>query len=149
MAWCTAERKGFSLIEVLVASLLLSAAVVVLCAVGTRSMTGVKLNRQYETAWDLLDRQLTMIDYMGVEEFIELRQMSGEFNVAGADEAVYSWEAAIEEGQADNVYMVSVSISWGVPGRGGRVSAGTVLNGQEVSQSSDETAEEEDNEAVS
>lgn len=138
----TTERKGFSLIEMLVASLLLSAAVVVLCAVGTRSMTGVKLNRQYEMAWDLLDRQLTMIDYMGVEEFLEMRQMSGQFDVEGVGGAAYRWQAAIEEGDLDNVYVVSLSISWGVGGRGGHVSAATVLNGQEASETSDETAEE-------
>ena len=138
----TTERKGFSLIEMLVASLLLSAAVVVLCAVGTRSMTGVKLNRQYETAWDLLDRQLTMIDYMGVDEFLEMRQMSGQFDVEGVGGAAYRWEVEIEEGDLDNVYVVSLSISWGVAGRGGRVSASTVLNGQEASETSDETVEQ-------
>ena len=138
----TTERKGFSLIEMLVASLLLSAAVVVLCAVGTRSMTGVKLNRQYETAWDLLDRQLTMIDYMGVDEFLDMRQMSGEFEVEGIGGAAYRWEAEIEEGDLDNVYVVSLSISWGVAGRGGHVSASTVLNGQETSETSDETVEQ-------
>lgn len=143
------KGKGFSLVEMLVASLLLSAAVIVLCAVGTRSMTGVKLNRQYETAWELLDRQLTMIDYMGINEFLELRQMSGEFEVEGDKGVVYKWQAAVEEGDLDNVYVVSLSISWGVSGRGGRVSVSTVLNGQGVPQSSDETVEKEDNEAVS
>ena len=148
MVQCPTGRKGFSLVEMLVASLLLSAAVVVLCAVGTRSMTGVKMNRQYETAWDLLDRQFTMIDYMGVEEFLELRQMSGQFDVEGVGQTVYEWEAAVNEGDLDNVYIVSISISWGVAGRGGRVSASTVLNGQEVSESSDESTEE-NNETVS
>jgi hypothetical protein len=33
-------------------------------------LRGTRLNRQYETAATLLDRQLTMIDYLGVEEFI-------------------------------------------------------------------------------
>ena len=136
------ERKGFSLVEMLVASLLLSAAVVALCAIGTRSMTGVKLNRQYETAWDLLDRQLTMIDYMGIDEFIEMRQMSGQFEVEVLGGAVYKWEAAITEGDLDNVYVVNLSISWGADGKGGRVSVATVLNGQKTSETSDETAEQ-------
>jgi prepilin-type N-terminal cleavage/methylation domain-containing protein len=142
-------KKGFSLIEMLVASLLLSAAVVVLCAISTRSMTGVKLNRQYETAWNLLDKQLTMIDYMGIDEFLELRQMSGQFDLQGVGQTVYKWEAAVNEGDLDNVYIVSVSISWDYAAREGRVSASTILNGQEVSQSSDESAEEQNNETTS
>ena len=142
-------KKGFSLIEMLVASLLLSAAVVVLCAISTRSMTGVRLNRQYETAWNLLDKQLTMIDYMGIDEFLELRQMSGQFDLQGVGQTVYKWETAVNEGDLDNVYIVSVSISWDYAKREGRVSASTILNGQEVSQSSDESAEEQNNETAS
>ena len=148
MRYLTA-KKGFSLIEMLVASLLLSAAVVVLCAISTRSMTGVRLNRQYEMAWDLLDKQLTMIDYMGIDEFLELRQMSGRFDLQGVGRTVYKWEAAVNEGDLDNVYIVSISVSWDYASKQGRVSASTILNGQEVSQSSDESAEEQNNETVS
>ena len=148
MRYLTA-KKGFSLIEMLVASLLLSAAVVVLCAISTRSMTGVRLNRQYEMAWDLLDKQLTMIDYMGIDEFLELRQMSGRFNLQGVGRTVYKWEAAVNEGDLDNVYIVSISVSWDYASKQGRVSASTILNGQEVSESSDESAEEQNNETQS
>ena len=138
------------MIEMLVAALLLSGAVVVLCAVGTKSMIGVRLNRQHETAWGLLDRQFTMIDYIGVEEFIEMRQMSGEFDMEAMGDVVYQWEAAVEQGQADNVYLVSIGVSWANAGRGGRISASTVLSGQEETESSDETTEQEqDNESVS
>ena len=148
MKACLRKRKGFSLIEMLVASMLLSASVVALCAIGTRSMSAVKLNRQYETAWSLLDRQLTMIDYMGIEEFLELQQDSGEFDFENTGQEVYQWQASIQQGQTDSVYIVSVSVLWGNGGRERRVSAATIFNVQESSESSDESAGQE-NETVS
>ena len=73
------KTRGFSLIETLVAAMLLSGGVVAICSLSGRSMTSVRVNREYETGWDVLDRQLTVIDYIGVEEFLQIGQMNGEF----------------------------------------------------------------------
>ncbi len=61
------------------AAVLLSGAVVALCAISNKSLSGVKLNRENEVAWQLLDRQLTLIDYIGVDQFIEAGQLEGRF----------------------------------------------------------------------
>lgn len=138
------NRRGFSLIEMIVAAVLLSGAVVTLCAISNKSLTGVKLNRENEVAWQLLDRQLTLIDYIGVEQFIEAGQLEGRFGDEEDSQTVYHWSSDITEGEADNIYWVDMVVYWTAGIRGGRVSAATVFNGTgstEISSESEESTQ--------
>lgn len=136
------NRRGFSLIEMIVAAALLSGAVVTLCAISNKSLIGVKLNRENEVAWQLLDRQLTLIDYIGVEQFIEAGQLEGRFGDEEDSQTVYRWSSDMTEGEADNIYWVDMVVYWTAGIRGGRVSASTVFNGTgglELSSESEES----------
>jgi len=138
-----AVRKGFSLVEMVVAAVLLSGAVVTLCAISNKSLGGVKLNRENEVAWQLLDRQLTFIDYIGVEQFIEAGQLEGGFGDEEDRGTVYYWSSDITEGEADNIYRVDMAVYWTAGNRTGKVSASTFFNGTgstELSSESEETA---------
>ena len=122
------KTRGFSLIETLVAAMLLSGGVVAICSLSGRSMTSVRANREYETGWDVLDRQLTVIDYIGVEEFLQIDQMSGKFG-GSKDGDGYQWAVEIEEEQIQGLYRVDITVGW-VDGKKNReVSASTVLGG--------------------
>ena len=66
------DRSGFTLVETILASVILCASILALGAISTRSLGAAKLNRQYEVAMALVDRQLTWIDYIGIEDFIAL-----------------------------------------------------------------------------
>lgn len=134
-------RKGFSLIEMIAAAVLLSTAVVTICAVGMHSMANIKLNRENELAWEVLDRQLTVIDYTGIEEFLEYGVTSGE--VESPDGAIHYWEMAAEEGYSGNLYNVAISVSWGPWEHRRSVSAATVLNGTGIFVEEEETTEED------
>ncbi len=139
-----AVRTGFSLVEMVVAAVLLSGAVVTLCAISNKSLGGVKLNRENEVAWQLLDRQLTLIDYIGVEQFIEAGQLEGEFGDEEENQTVYHWSSDITEGEADNIYRVDMAVYWTAGNRTGRVSAATVFNGTgstELSRESEESTQ--------
>ncbi len=136
-------RKGFSLVETVIAALLLSGAVVTICTLSTRSLTAVKTNREYESAWEILDRQLTLIDCIGIEEFIEAGRMSGQFGDKESGQMVHYWEVETEEGSADYLYKVYISVWWGAGGSGGKVSASTVLNGTGSLVLSSETEDSE------
>ena len=121
------NNNGFTLIEVVIAALLLSMVVIVVCTLSTRSLTAVKSNREYEFAWELLDNQLTMIDAVGIEDFIDAGQLSGGFGEEEEnDKAGHRWQAWITEKEADYLYRVDVTVSWAH----GSVSAATVLNGE-------------------
>lgn len=139
---CRQFGKGFSLIEVIVASIILSGAVVALCAVGNKSMTGVKRNRDYEVAWELVDRQLTMIDYIGIEEFIEMGQLDGQFGNEDEPGPVHYWSVQAEEGDVDNIYDVRLTISWGSRTRPRSIAASTRFNGLGSLEETEESEEE-------
>ena len=134
--------KGFSLIEVIVASVILSGAVVALCAVGNKSMTGVKRNRDYETAWELMDRQLTMIEYIGIEDFIETGQLEGQFGDEDESGPVHYWSAQLEEGDVGNIYDVRLTVSWGSKIRPRSIAASTRFNGPGLLEETEESEEE-------
>ena len=83
-------------------------------AISTRSMGQTRLNRQYEIAAALDDKQLIMIDYVGVDYFIELGQRSGEFDEY---DPPYGWEVATEYLEIDELYEVTATITWIDAGR--------------------------------
>ena len=120
------SKKGFSLVEVLAASVLLGGAVVVLCGLSARSLEAVRLNREYERAWDLLDRQLIMVDEVGLESFLEEGRNSGLIKDAVSGRK-WQWTAQVEEIDITGVYDVTLRIQWDSGGRCRSVSGQTRL----------------------
>lgn len=120
------NKKGFTLVEIILASVILCGAVLTLGAISTRSLTATKLNREYELAAALADRQLTIIDYIGIENFIESQMTEGEFDQL---EPKYRWEVQTEPLDTDNLYRVTVIISWNNQKRLYSISVDTMLNG--------------------
>jgi len=120
------NKCGFTLVETILAGTILSGAVLALVVISARSLGGTRLNREYETAGALADRQLTLIDYIGVENFIESGQTEGAFE---GYEPVYYWEVTAEYQEIDNLYLVNVTISWVERNRPYSISVETMLNG--------------------
>ncbi len=123
------NKKGFSLIETLVASAILSGAVLTVGAISTSSLSGTRLNRQYEVATLLIDKQLSLIDYVGIDEFVELGQMEGDFEEI---EPGYHWEVVTEYQDIDSLYLVTITVSWINGKRPYSISVDTMLNGISV-----------------
>ena len=123
------NKKGFSLIETLVASAILSGAVLTLGAISTMSLSGTRLNRRYEMALSLIDKQLSLIDYVGIDEFIDIGQMEGVFEEI---EPEYHWEVATEYQDIDSLYLVTITVSWVDGRRPYSLSVDTMLDGISV-----------------
>ncbi len=123
------NKKGFSLIETLVASAILSGAVLTLGAISTVSVSGTRVNRRYEVAASLLDKQLNLIDYIGIDEFIDLGQLQGVFE---GYEPTYNWEVVTEYQDIDSLYLVTITVSWIDGNRPYSISADTMLDGVSV-----------------
>jgi len=128
-ASCGAFLTGFTLVETVVASIILCGTVLVVGAISTRAVTGTRLNRQYEMAAILADRQLRMIDYIGIDEFIELGQMEGVFEEFGSG---YYWEVTTEYQDIDSLYLVTITVRWVENNRPHSISVQTMLDGISV-----------------
>jgi len=124
--------KGFTLVEVLVSSVILAAGLVTLTGISTRCMSYVQLNRDYEMAWQLMDRQLTMIESMGIDNFIEQEQREGEFGGENEYDIKYSWQAKLASESEDALYRVDVDVFWQRRNRSHKITASTMLNGQGI-----------------
>jgi Zn-dependent alcohol dehydrogenase len=120
------KHGGFNLVEALVATVILSGAVLTLGAIGTNALSGTRLHRHYEVAAALIDKQLTLIDYLGIDQFIEAGQMEG---IVEELEPGYVWSVTTEYQGVDNLYLVGITVSWLEGSRPYRVSAQTMLDG--------------------
>lgn len=102
------NRLGFNLLETLLASSLLAGAVMTIGALSARSVSTVRVDQEVETAWQLADMQLTLIDAAGVAAFQKLGRYSGAFEQAEE----YSWEADVEELEIENLFSVEITVRW-------------------------------------
>lgn len=131
-------KKGFTLIETIVASTILCGSVLTITAVCSKALINTRLNRQYETALSLVDRQLSLIDYVGIDEFIDLGEFDGEFDEEKYG-LRYSWEANCQYENLDDLYYVTVTVSWVDNNRPYSVSVDTMLDGISIYAETTET----------
>jgi hypothetical protein len=120
------EPTAFSLIETVMATLILSGAVVALGAIGTNVLRESRLNQHYETAASVIERQFTLIDATGIDSFIETDQLEGVYDQA---EPGYRWRVETEYRGIDDLYLVTVSVDWMEGTRPYHLVAQTMLNG--------------------
>jgi len=138
--WAKTKTKGFTLVEVVASSIILCGAVMIVGAIGTQALTGTHLNRRYEAAASLVDKQLNLIDYIGIDSLVEMGQLDGEYEDSGY---IYNWKIDTEYQEIDSLYLVTLTVSWVDRNRPYSISVDTMLNGETLSEeSSTETAQE-------
>lgn len=119
------SRNGFTLLETVLATVILCAVVIVVGATSSRAMNSTNINRQYETAQQIADRQLTLIDYIGINEFLEAGTKEGTLKRPDNE---YKWQVTVETTELDNLYSIEIMVSWTKHSRQYSVSVGTMLN---------------------
>ena len=131
--WAKTKTKGFTLVEVVASSIILCGAVMIIGAIGTQALTGTHLNRRYEMAASIVDKQLNLIDYIGIDEIVEMGQSEGENDDSGY---VYNWKIETEYQEIDSLYLVTLTVSWVDRNRPYSISVDTMLNGETMSEES-------------
>jgi len=127
------KTKGFTLVEVIASSIILCGAVMIVGAIGTQALTGTHLNRRYEMAASLADKQLSLIDYIGIDSIVEMGQMDGEYEDSNY---TYNWRIDTEYQEIDGLYLVTLTVSWIDRNRPYSISVDTMLNGETMSEES-------------
>jgi hypothetical protein len=112
------RRAGFTIIEALLAGMILAIVGVAITSAATRALHHAETARGYEHAAELLDRTMTRIDLIGPERLLREGPLQGEF---AAPDQMYRWEADIESLTLGDLYEVTVRVSW--PTGAGRRSA--------------------------
>jgi type II secretory pathway pseudopilin PulG len=122
----TMRHSGFNLVETLVATMILSGAALTLGAIGTNALSSTRLHRHYEAAASLIDRQLNLIDYAGIDQFIEAGEMEG---LCEDFEPACKWSVTTEYQNVDNLYLVTITAMWLEGSRPYSIMAQTMLDG--------------------
>jgi prepilin-type N-terminal cleavage/methylation domain-containing protein len=129
------DRKGFTLVEVIAASIILCAVVMIAGTIGTHSLVGTRLNRRYEMAASLADRQLSLIEYAGIDSIVEVGSLDGDSEELGY---LYHWEIVTEYQEINNLYLVTITVSWIEVNRPYTLTVDTMFNG--TTQTEESTA---------
>lgn len=119
-------RHGLSLVEVLAAGVILSGTVVTIGALSSKSLLSTGQHQAYEKAASLIDRQLTLIDVIGMDAFLDKGVTEGEFGDVAPG---YAWQVTSTYLEVDNLYKVTMTVFWSEYGRPRSLSVSTRLNG--------------------
>lgn len=132
------HHRGFSLVETIIAGMILSGAVLTLGAISTNALTDTGLNRHYAVAAALIDKQLSFIDYIGIDQFVETGQTDGveEF------EPGYQWHVTTEYQGTDNLYLVTITMTWAEGRRSHSLTVQTMLDGTGLATQTTTTQEQ-------
>jgi type II secretory pathway pseudopilin PulG len=105
------HHQGFSLIETLVAAGLLATATVTVCTLGAKSLSSLRVHQEYEKAWDILDRQMVLIEQIGVQTLVNNPNASGVINDQQSGQQ-WRWQAEVEPLEIENLYSLSMTLEW-------------------------------------
>jgi len=126
---------GFTLVETLVAGVILALSAAVLGVTISQSMRSLALARDYQQAAELLDKTLTKIDLVGPARLLYEGPREDVFS---PPHERFSWQVQIEPRTQGHLYEVTVRILWETPGGTKRsVEAQTLLNDQPDSRPTD------------
>jgi prepilin-type N-terminal cleavage/methylation domain-containing protein len=109
------RRAGLTLVEVLLAIVILGIGLVVLIAAASRCIAVVRKVRNFETSRELL-AQVELENPIQLEEDIEDANKSGSFS---SPYSGYSWGREVEliGNEEDALYLVSTTIRWAERGQ--------------------------------
>jgi type II secretory pathway pseudopilin PulG len=118
-------RRGFTLVEALVAGMILALGVAVIGTSVSRAYGSLSDARDERRAAMLLDELLTKIDLIGPARIASEGPRQGQFD--DADER-FSWSIDIQSRPQGHLYEVTVTLSWPSDGRHKSVRIQTYLN---------------------
>jgi prepilin-type N-terminal cleavage/methylation domain-containing protein len=99
------RNSGFSLIEVMVAAGLLATVTVTVCTLGAKSLASMRVCQEYEKAWDVLDRQMVLLEQIGVANLASRSNLSGVIDDPQS-QIQWKWQMNIELLDVEELYAL-------------------------------------------
>jgi Tfp pilus assembly protein PilV len=130
------KARGFSLVETVVAAVVLGGAVVTIGSISSQALVATRLNREYEAAASIIDRQMSTIQFSGVDQLVSAGQMDGRVDDIPPG---FQWAATAAYEGIDALYTVTVTVAWSDQGRNYSLSAETQMNGPSTITTNDTT----------
>ncbi len=117
---------GFTIVEALLAGVVLTLSASVLGLAVSQAMRSLTAARDYQQAAELLDRTLTKVDMIGPTRLYYEGPAEGVFD---SPHERFAWRVAVSPVGEGDLYEVTVSVMWPRPGGSvGSASATTLLN---------------------
>jgi len=93
------------------------------------SIGTTRLNRQYERAASLVEKQLSLIDFIGIDDFVDAGEVEG---ICEEYETPYHWQVESEYQDIDSLYRLTMTVTWVDRNRPRRLVVETMLNGESL-----------------
>ncbi len=120
------KQNGFTLLEALVASVILSAVVISIAAISNKSITQTKLNQQTDLAWQVIDQQFTRISSEGIDNYMLTGETQGSLEIMGQP---FIWQLEFIPETLGNLYTIQMNVQWQFQNQARQISASTMMNG--------------------
>jgi prepilin-type N-terminal cleavage/methylation domain-containing protein len=133
------KNRGFSLIEVMVAAGLLATVTVTVCTLGAKSLASMQVCQEYEKAWDVLDRQMILLEQIGVANLANRANLSGVIDDSQS-QIQWKWQMKIEPLDVEELYALTLTVEWISEGRIRRIQCDTRMRAGQDVQAADTTA---------
>jgi prepilin-type N-terminal cleavage/methylation domain-containing protein len=133
------KNRGFSLIEVMVAAGLLATVTVTVCTLGTRSLASMRVCREYEKAWDVLDRQMVLLEQIGVATLAGQSNLSGVIDDSQS-QTQWKWRMNIEPLEVEELYALTLTVEWVSEGKSRQIQCDTRMRSGQEAQTMDTTS---------
>jgi prepilin-type N-terminal cleavage/methylation domain-containing protein len=132
------KNRGFSLIEVMVAAGLLATVTVTVCTLGAKSLASMRVCREYEKAWDVLDRQMVLLEQIGVATLASQSNLSGVIDDSQS-QTQWKWQMNIEPLEVEELYALTLTVEWVSEGKSRRIQCDTRMRAGQEAQTMDTT----------
>lgn len=112
------------LLEALLGTFLFSVTTYVLVTMNTHAFSTIKDLDVNRRAWEVMDRQFTIVESMGLDDVMNQNLLQGEIE---RDNILYLWNLQIEEQEVLQIYLVRLKLNWELNGRSKSIEASTLM----------------------